>query len=42
MTNICNLKDITLRRRPDKSPLVRVDWRPIISFDGASSSAQQR
>jgi hypothetical protein len=25
MTNICNLKDITLRRRPDKSPLVRVD-----------------
>jgi hypothetical protein len=42
MTNICNLKDITLRRRPDNSPLVSVDTHPVISSDGASSSAQQR
>jgi len=42
MTNICNLEDITLRRRPDHSPLVSVDTRPDISSDGASSSAQQR
>jgi hypothetical protein len=42
MTNIYNLEDITLRRRPDNSPLVSVDRRPDISSDGASSSAQQR
>jgi hypothetical protein len=42
MTNICNLKDITLKKRPDNSPLVSVDRHPAISSDGASSSAQQR
>jgi hypothetical protein len=42
MTNICDLQDITLRRRLDNSPLVSVDECHIISSDGASSSAQQR
>jgi hypothetical protein len=42
MTNICDLKNITLRRRPDNSPLVSVDTHRNISSDGASSSAQRR
>jgi hypothetical protein len=42
MTNICNLEDITLKKRHDNSPLVSVDRHPAISSDGASSRAQQR
>jgi hypothetical protein len=42
MTNICDLKNITLRRRPDNFPLVSVDTHRNISSDGASSSAQRR
>jgi hypothetical protein len=42
MTNIEQLFDRTLTRRPDNCELVGVDTPPVIGSHGASSSAQQR